>query len=58
MDKMSPCKDCPNRQIGCHSKCEHYIEFKRLLNERNLKERIEKQIEKACWETIRRSKRR
>lgn len=21
---MSPCKDCPDRFVGCHSKCERY----------------------------------
>lgn len=22
-----PCKDCPDRNAGCHSKCERYAEF-------------------------------
>lgn len=25
---MSPCKDCGDREIGCHSKCEKYKAFK------------------------------
>ena len=29
----SPCKDCPNRQIGCHSKCEKYQEYARFCEE-------------------------
>ena len=24
----SPCKDCKDRYLGCHSKCEKYIEYK------------------------------
>lgn len=23
----APCKDCPDRVLGCHSKCEKYIAF-------------------------------
>ena len=22
-----PCKDCPDRQVGCHGKCGKYAEF-------------------------------
>lgn len=29
----APCKDCPNRQIGCHSKCEKYQEYARFCEE-------------------------
>ena len=36
-----PCKDCPNRQVGCHSTCEKYIEYKkesdRLREERRVR---------------------
>lgn len=24
----SPCKECKERFLGCHSKCEKYIEYK------------------------------
>lgn len=27
--KLSPCKDCPDRYLGCHSECEKYIEFQK-----------------------------
>lgn len=23
----TPCKDCPNRSVGCHSTCDPYKEF-------------------------------
>lgn len=26
--KKPPCKDCTERTVGCHSKCEKYIEWK------------------------------
>lgn len=32
-----PCKDCTDRQVGCHGKCEKYIKWK--------KENIKSQIE-------------
>lgn len=24
----SPCKNCQNRELGCHAKCEAYIKFR------------------------------
>lgn len=24
----SPCKDCKDRELGCHAKCDKYIAFK------------------------------
>lgn len=24
-----PCKDCGDRKIGCHAKCERYLEFRK-----------------------------
>ena len=29
----SPCKDCTDREIGCHSICENYKYFRRKLDE-------------------------
>lgn len=26
---IPPCKDCPDRKVGCHSVCEKYIEWKK-----------------------------
>lgn len=28
---LSPCKDCKNRQLHCHSSCEAYGEYKQKL---------------------------
>lgn len=24
----APCKDCPDRQLGCHSTCKRYLTYK------------------------------
>lgn len=31
----APCKDCPDRYPGCHSKCERYLELRARLDARN-----------------------
>lgn len=39
----APCKDCENREVGCHSKCEEYIEWKTeegALNKKIARERL------------------
>ena len=25
--KSAPCKDCPDRELGCHGKCKKYKEY-------------------------------
>ena len=30
---LAPCKDCENREIGCHSRCVAYIKYKKELND-------------------------
>ena len=29
MAVTAPCKDCADREVGCHSKCEKYLEFRK-----------------------------
>lgn len=31
----APCKDCPDRQVGCHSTCEKYITFAKEKRQQN-----------------------
>ena len=31
----SPCKDCPNRVLGCHSRCQSYQAYNKANMERN-----------------------
>lgn len=28
---QSTCRDCKDRYVGCHSKCERYIEYRKEL---------------------------
>lgn len=40
---MVPCKDCPKRELGCHSKCEVYKNFsagREMIREKKFKESI------------------
>lgn len=37
-----PCKDCANKYLGCHAKCEKYIEVKNANEEISAKIRKEK----------------
>jgi hypothetical protein len=39
---MPPCLDCPDREVGCHSKCEKYIKFRADLDQH--KAEIEKNL--------------
>ena len=48
-DILAPCKDCPDRYVGCHSKCEKYLSFRKKLNEHNKKTREELRIQKASY---------
>lgn len=31
--QLSPCKDCPDREVGCHGKCEKYINYQKENSE-------------------------
>ena len=53
-----PCKDCPNRYVGCHSKCEAYKEFNRHCEEQREKRLKESAELEAKLEYNRKSYRR
>lgn len=38
----APCHDCKDRVIGCHGKCEKYLEFRKKLDIQNEHERYSK----------------
>ena len=49
----APCKDCPDRKIGCHSECEHYKLFKELQTEISAKkERVRKSTPEICRSVV------
>ena len=33
LEPMSPCLGCKERYIGCHDRCDAYLEYKKLLAE-------------------------
>ena len=37
--RFAPCKDCPNRYLGCHDKCYKYQAFRQARDEVLKKER-------------------
>lgn len=46
---IAPCKDCKDRHIGCHGKCEKYLEYKKELQKAKHREKINKKIEDDIW---------
>lgn len=51
----APCKDCPNRQVGCHSTCEKYIVFRKERDELNELKNKAKNDEKSYYSGYNRS---
>ncbi len=44
MKKITCCKDCENRELGCHGSCEAYIQEKAKNDEFNRQVRLSKEI--------------
>ena len=42
----APCKDCPDRVVGCHGTCTKYQEFRKQLDAENVAQR------KALYERV------
>lgn len=40
-----PCKNCEDREVGCHSKCEAYMEWAKEHEELREKNRTERVID-------------
>ena len=49
MNIKGPCLCCEDRQILCHSTCEKYIEYRKMVDKRNLAERHQKKINNDCF---------
>ena len=49
----APCKDCPDRAVGCHSTCTKYQEFRKQQDAENeaIKKHNEQQVvlSKGSW---------
>lgn len=52
----APCKDCPDRVVGCHGTCEKYIAFRKYRDELNERRIEENRVKDALWATSRFSK--
>lgn len=46
---LAPCKNCPDRYVGCHSQCESYKKFRKLKDIQNKEIREDKRITKASY---------
>ena len=60
--ETSPCKDCKERHVGCHSTCEKYLEWNKKWVDNKIKisekKYLMKQIDSHEIETTYKAKRR
>lgn len=47
----SHCFGCTNRKPGCHGKCPMYAEYRKRLDNKKAKERLEKARSDIFWPT-------
>lgn len=52
----APCKDCPDKVVGCHSSCDKYQEFRKFRDEFREYRAKERQLNEDLWATCRYSK--
>lgn len=48
----NPCKDCEERQLGCHSTCERYTRFWQQNRQANRKRRQETKLNTYVAEAV------
>lgn len=46
---LAPCKNCPDRYVGCHSQCESYKKFRKLKDIENQEAREGRLMAKASY---------
>lgn len=51
---MNPCYKCTDRQVGCHSKCEKYQQWKKESNKKRDAKFIDREYESYISYTIKR----
>ena len=49
---VAPCKDCPDRKLGCHSKCEKYKEYKLANDAHNKETRLSKMYRSDTYKGV------
>lgn len=52
----APCKDCPDRYVGCHSQCEKYIAFQKYREDYLKYKHEQNRLQDDLWKTSRFSK--
>lgn len=50
--RPAPCKDCHDRTVGCHGKCEKYLAYRAELDAINKKVKMEKSGADVAYEGI------
>ena len=53
-----PCKDCKDRSVTCHSTCEKYLEFRKMMEEEYKKRKAAYDVGESKCISIQRSIRR
>ena len=48
----APCKDCPDRSLGCHASCSKYISYRKMQDEYNDKNRALNEVGDYCKRSI------
>ena len=49
---IAPCKDCPDRELGCHTSCGKYIAYRKTQDEYNDKNRAINEVCDYCKRSI------
>lgn len=53
-----PCYHCPDREMGCHGRCERYAAYRAKLDEANAKRDLERSAKEAVDDGVRRVEKR
>lgn len=46
---VAPCKNCLTRSLNCHSKCEHYIGYRKEQDQFNEEQRTGKEKQLSAY---------
>lgn len=50
----APCRNCADRNISCHSSCEKYVDFRKQLDDFNIKLKKQKEDYRERHNSVRR----
>ena len=53
---IAPCKDCPDRSLGCHASCGKYIAYRKTQDEYNDNNRALNEVGDYCKRSITKTK--